>query len=531
MVRVALMRCVPLLTMLALVLGAASARAQVNMPAYPFEDEMPAAAKPAVHAPAKPAPAAKKDIPVPLPAARPAIAKTEAAKPEAAKPEAAKPEPPKAQQAKVEPAKPEPTKTEPPKATVASLKSDEAPPSGVFAGVPVSERLKIQSALLWAGDYTGAVNGEDPMLTAIKNFQKRIKSKVTGVLTAAERARLVAANSDREQEFGWSVVLDPATGVRIGLPTKMVPRARDAERGTRWSSAHGEVQVETFRIKDAALKLSDMFEREKREPGTRKVEYSMMRDDNFIVSGMQGLKRFSVRARLRDGEVRGFTMLYDQAMEGIVAPVMVAMASAFTPFPERTAPFAALSKSVEYGNGIVVSARGHIVTDRKLAENCQVIVAAGLGDADRVADDKDKGLALLRVYGPRKATPLALPADPAKAGDLTLVGIPDPKEQETPKALTEIKARLAEGNAIELRQPVPMAGFSGAAALDAQGRFVGMTEMRNAVLASVEPAAPPVRLITAASIRDFLAAHRIEAPQAAAADAKAAMVRIICVRK
>ena len=39
---------------------------------------------------------------------------------------------------------------------------------------------------------------------------------------------------------------------------------------------------------------------------------------------------------------------------------------------------------------------------------------------------------------------------------------------------------------IELRQPVPMAGFSGAAALDAQGRFLGMTEMRNAVLASTE---------------------------------------------
>ena len=86
-----------------------------------------------------------------------------------------------------------------------------------------------------------------------------------------------------------------------------------------------------------------------------------------------------MRAKVRDGEVRGFTMLYDQMMEGIVAPVMVAMASAFSPFPERSAPFAALAKSVEYGTGLVVSAQGHIVTDRKLTEGCQVIVAAGLG--------------------------------------------------------------------------------------------------------------------------------------------------------
>jgi hypothetical protein len=76
-----------------------------------------------------------------------------------------------------------------------------------------------------------------------------------------------------------------------------------------------------------------------------------------------------------------------------------------------------------------------------------------------------------------------------------------------------------------------MAGFSGAAALDAQGRFVGMTEMRNAVLASTEPAAPPVRLVTADTIRSFLAAHRIDAAPVQTGDAKASVVRIICVRK
>ena len=54
---------------------------------------------------------------------------------------------------------------------------------------------------------------------------------------------------------------------------------------------------------------------------------------------------------------------------------------------------------MEYGNGLVVSAQGHIVTDLKLTQGCQVIVAAGLGDADRVAEDQDNGLALLRVYG------------------------------------------------------------------------------------------------------------------------------------
>jgi Trypsin-like peptidase domain len=401
-----------------------------------------------------------------------------------------------------------------------------AEPAEIFPG----ERLKIQSALLWSGDYTGSIGGEDPFLSAIRNFQKRAKSKVTGVLSSAERVNLLAAAKTHEDEFGWTIVTDPSTGVRLGLPLKLVPQVRDAARGTRWSAAHGEVQVETFRMKDSELKLAALFEQQKKQPSNRTIEYSVLRDDNFYISGMQGLKKFSVRGYVRDGEIRGFTLLFDQMMETIVAPVTGAMVSAFSPFPERNSPFAAMAKSVEYGNGLVVSTRGHIITDGSLATGCQVIVAAGLGDADRVAEDKASGLALLRVYGVRKLAPLALAPDTSKKGDVTLVGIPDPKEQDGARKLTEIKARLGGGNAIELRQPVPMAGFSGAAALDAQGQFLGMTEMRNFVLASIEPAAPPVRLIPAETIRDFLAAHNIaSAPQGG--DARAAVVRVICVRK
>jgi hypothetical protein len=475
-------------------------------------------------------------------AAKPVEAKPVEAKAVDTKPAESKPAAPKAADAKAADAKPVEAKPAAPK--IVEAKPAEAKPAvpkdvavktpepsqDAFAGIPPSERLKVQAALSWSGDYTGAGNGDDPMLAAIKNFQKRNKSKITGMLSPAERASLLAAANNHEQEFGWSMVVDPATGIRIGLPTKMVPIARDAARGTRWSSAHGEVQVETFRFADPDLKLAALFEQQKKEPASRRVEYSALRDDGFIISGLQGLKMYTVRAQMRGGEVRGFTLYYDQMMETIVAPVMVAMASAFSPFPERSAPFAAMAKSVEYGNGLVVSAQGHIITDRKLTEGCQVIVASGLGDAVRIAEDVDSGLALLRVYGPRKFSALALPQDAPKAADLTLIGIPDPKEQGNPK-LTEIKARLVDGAAIELRQPVPMAGFSGAAALDDQGRFLGMMAMRNAVLASAEPAAPPVRLVTAETIREFLATNHIDAVPAQTGDAKASVVRMICVRK
>ena len=77
-----------------------------------------------------------------------------------------------------------------------------------------------------------------------------------------------------------------------------------------------------------------------------------------------------------------------------------------------------------------------------------------------------------------------------------------------------------------------MAGFSGAAALDAQGQFLGMMEMRNAVLASVEAAAPPVRLIPARAIRAFLERARGARRRRDGADAKGVGgAACICVRK
>jgi hypothetical protein len=415
--------------------------------------------------------------------------------------------------------KPQPAKTE-----------AARPDADAHADAPADQRPAIEAALMWSGDYSGIGGNDDPMLAAIKNFQKRSKAKITGTLTPTERASLVAAAKQHEEDYGWSIVADPATGARLGVPLKLTPQAGDAARGTRWSSAHGEMQVETFRIKDGG-DLAALFEKEKKEPGSRRVESSALHPGDFTIAGMQGLKRFQMKAQARDGEVRGVTVLYDQAMEGIVAPVLGAMTSAFTPFPQYGAPFARPVKPVDYGTGLVISGQGHIVTDRKLAQGCQVIVAAGLGDADRVADDPDSGLALLRVYGARKVTPLPLANAPPQPGDVTLVGIADPKEQDGRKSPTEIKARLAGGNAIELREPAPMAGFTGAAALDGSGKFLGMAEMRNAVLASAGSAPAPLRLIPASIIRAFLEARDVAPSPTQGGDARAAIVRIICVRK
>jgi hypothetical protein len=464
-------------------------------------------------APAKPA--AK---PAPKPAAKPASSEAKSAALHTPEKTAAIPLPEK-----------------PPAKPAVIGESDRSDP---LAGVPLAERAAIRAALLWnTGD---EANGDTSLTDAIKAYQKRNKGKVTGILTESERDALLAAAKSREAEFGWHVVVDPVTGIRLGLPAKLVPLAREGKFGTRWSSRHGDIEVETFRIKTAES-IAALFEAQKKQPATRRVESSALRGDNFVVSGQQGLKRFSVRGRLRGGELRGYTILFDQMMETIVAPVAAAIASAYAPFPERSAPYADLSRAVEYGTGLVVTADGHIITGRKVAEGCQVIIATGIGSAERVAFDNERGLALLRVYGKHDLPAISLAAAaPTAIRDLTLTGIPDPRTEEgAGNTLAQVKARLIDGIAIELRQPIPLAGFSGAAALDPQNRVLGIIDTAsNAVMASAEPAVPPVRLIPAADIRAFLSRHQVaslpssqNAMRDIRADATSAIVRLICVRQ
>src|SRR3954447_18212361 len=265
-----------------------------------------------------------------------------------------------------------------------------------YTAIPLTERIAIQNDLVWTGDYNGLINGDfgDRAIAAVKAFQKRNGGKETGVLNQPERASLAAAAKPRQEAVGWRTVQDLVSGARLGIPAKLMPNTQMSGGISKWSSSRGEVQAETFRIAQPGA-LSPIFERMKKEPAGRQTEYSVLRPDFFVIAGLQNLKKFYLRAQLRGEEVRGFTALYDQAMTGIMEPVVVAMSSAFAAFPSGAAPPA--RRKVEYATGVAV-APGHIITSREALDGCYVVTVAGIGGADRVAEDKEKNLALLRVY-------------------------------------------------------------------------------------------------------------------------------------
>ena len=398
-----------------------------------------------------------------------------------------------------------------------------------YTAIPLPERIAIQNDLVWTGDYNGGINGEfgERAIAAVKAFQKRNGAKETGVLNQPERAALAAAAKPKQDNVGWRMVQDMVTGARLGIPGKLMPNTQVSGGVSKWSSSRGEYQAETFRILAPGTTLGPIFERMKTEPAGRKTEYSVLRPDFFVISGLQNLKKFYVRAQLRGDEVRGFTVMYDQAMAGIMEPVVVAMSSAYVAFPGGNAP--APRRKVEYASGVAVGA-GHILTSREALDGCGIVTVAGVGGADRAGEDKDKGLALLRVYGsPLK--PLAL-AGESPRGDVMLIGVPDPQAQGGGGAVSAVKARVNEALALD---PAPAVGFDGGAALDAQGRLAGMVALKTPIVAGAAPTpVTSATLVPVETVRNFLDAQNV-APAAAGATgieaAKAAIVRVICVRK
>jgi peptidoglycan hydrolase-like protein with peptidoglycan-binding domain len=411
-------------------------------------------------------------------------------------------------------------------------------PADTANAMAQAERLALQSDLAWVGQYNGAISGEvsERMVAAIKEFQKGLGGKQTGVLNPQERGVLAETAKRRQDNAGWKIITDAGTGARLGVPTRLVPQASSDANGAKWTSSTGTIQIQLSRRKEANPTTAKLAEQEKKEPAGRKIDYTVVKPDFFVLSGMQGLKKFYVRGQYRDSEVRILTILYDQATENTVEPVVIAMSSAFNPFPSGALFAAPPRKTVEYGTGIVVSDDGAIVTDRQVTDGCLAIAIPGYGHADRIAEDKDHDLALLRIYGARGLKPLGLNNGPAKSA-VELTGIADPQNQGGGAAVSSVKASIAQvgssGGSSDLAlSPAPPVGFSGAAALDADGKFAGVTLLKPVVVAGPPNATPAAQaaLVPADTVREFLKANGVTAADGSP-DAKAAVVRVICVRK
>ena len=324
----------------------------------------------------------------------------------------------------------------------------------------------MQNDLIWTGDYTGLIDGEfsDRLFAAVKASRAATRPE-TGVLTRRSAPSSPPPRAAQD-EVGWHFKEDPVTGARVGLPGSFAPRSRRC-RAARAGLPAGPAAGRTFRIDTGATHRRRL--RAAEEDAAPPVASSDLQSDCFVITGTQGLKKILVRGAAKDGEVRGFTILYDQAMEATAIVVaMFERLRAVRSGLQRAGRHRCARRKVEYGTGVFVSAAGHLFTDRNLIEGCKVIALPGRQRRTHRRRQHRRARAASRLWR-AQSQPVGMIGSTGPNGDCHARRHRRSAGPGGGAAVTRSAQSLPPSG-----RPRSAAGFSGAAALDPQGRFAGM---------------------------------------------------------
>ena len=405
-------------------------------------------------------------------------------------------------------------------------------PADTANAMAQTERLAIQSDLAWVGQYNGAITGEvsERMVAAIKEFQKGRGGKQTGVLNPQERGLLAETAKRKQENVGWKIVTDMGTGARLGVPAKLVPQQSTDANGSKWTSTTGTVQIQLSRRKEANPATAKLAEQEKKEPAGRKMDYSVVKPDFFVLSGLQGLKKFYVRGTFKGDEVRILTILYDQATENTVEPVVIAMSSAFNPFPagaQAAGAAAAQERRIRHRHRRQ-RRRRH---PRRPPGHRQLPHGRDRGPWQRRPRRRGQGSRSHAAAHLRRARIDA--AEPCQGRGKIRRRTDGNCRSAEPGWRCRGEQRQGLGHAGRRRQRSgavagPALGFR-RRGTQYEGKFAGVALLKPVVVAGPGNATAAA-LVSADTVRGFLRANGVTST-GGSADARASVVRVICVRK
>ena len=207
-----------------------------------------------------------------------------------------------------------------------------------FETLPEQDRRAIQEALIWTGEYKGAVDGGygRGTRTAMIAYARRVGLPDDGLLETRARASLLAAANGAKAAVGFAATPDPRSGAAIALPLKILTRRIDTKTGSRWLSGDGAMVMETWLLREQEANLPALFDQLKDSNASRRVTYKVLRPEFFVVTAeLAGSDQYIRFARgLVDGApvLRGYSIVYPKNLENVA----MAVANGFDPFPAPT---------------------------------------------------------------------------------------------------------------------------------------------------------------------------------------------------
>ncbi|SLN30793.1 Putative peptidoglycan binding domain protein [Roseivivax jejudonensis] len=276
-----------------------------------------------------------------------------------------------------------------------------------------AEREELQIALEWAGHYQGPIDAAFGRGTrsAMSEWQSANGEEVTGILTTRQRAALIGQYNAVLEGLDLQVVEDREAGVRVAIPLGVVEKDAASSPFVRYEPT-GDLPARVLLISQPGDRdtMNGLYEIMQTLEIVPEGGERSRRADGFTLTGQSGRIVSHTEARLTDGAVKGFTLIWPVGDEERRARVLDEMQQSFAPVPGRVLDPATVAEEEQAidlvaglrvrqpratASGFYVDRSGAVVTALGAVEGCGRVTLDDSHEARVAAQDADLGAAVL----------------------------------------------------------------------------------------------------------------------------------------
>lgn len=275
------------------------------------------------------------------------------------------------------------------------------------------QRKHLQMMLKWAGYYNSAIDGAFGRGTrgSMSNWQADNGFEPTGILTTHQRAALSDQYNAVLRGLGLKVVTASHAGIEMQIPTGVVAFEKNESPFAHFA-ASGDMPARVLLISQAGDQsmlygLYDIMQTLEIVPldGARergKDSFTLIGEDDKIIS--------YTWVSLKDGQIKGFTLIWPTGDEERRTRLLAEMKTSFTRLEGVLDPVAGgdAEQSVDLVSGLeirrpklsrsgfFIDGNGTVVTSTQAVNACTKITLDGEYEAKIVARDDNLGIAILQ---------------------------------------------------------------------------------------------------------------------------------------
>ncbi|WP_120499634.1 serine protease [Roseovarius sp. EL26] len=275
------------------------------------------------------------------------------------------------------------------------------------------DRAELQTALKWAGFYGGTVDAAFGRGTrgSMARWQEASGYDATGIMTTGQRAELLGQYYAVLEGLDLQPVQNTETGIEIELPLGVVELTKYDPPFAHYGPK-GDIDARILLISQTGDRttlsgLYDIMQTLEIVPGDGP---RALNKDSFTLIGESAFAISHTQAWLKDGEIKGFTLIWPAGDEERRARLLGIMQDSFKRIDGILDPAAGyeeaqnidlisglkIRKPAFSRSGFYVNDSGTVLTSAEFSNGCSRLTIDNDYTAELVAHDAELGLATLR---------------------------------------------------------------------------------------------------------------------------------------